>query len=227
MIYELKVNLRKKSEKSKFGENIVGIIYGPEIKENIAISVGFNEFNKMYDEAGESSLINLTVGDEKNAREVLVKEVDYDPVKDVIRHVDFYQIKKGQKLELAIELVFAGEAPVVKESGAILVKNKDKVNVRCLPKDIISKIEVDLSVLKAFDDKITLKDLKFPETIEVLDELEEVVAIAVKPAEEKEEAAPVQKEPELVGKEEKAAEEAGAAEEETKEQAPEKKAEKK
>lgn len=197
MIYELKATTRKKGEKYQREAQIPGIIYGPEVKENVMLLIKKHDLEKVYEAAGESSLINLTVEGEKILREVLIKDVAFDTLKDTLSHVDFYQIKRGQKLEIEAELVFIGEAPVVKESGGILVTNFDTITLRCLPKDIVSKIEVDLSGLKTFEDKIQVKDLKLPETVEILTDLGDTIVMVSEPEEEEEEkpaaaAAPVE-----------------------------------
>lgn len=187
MAHELKARLRTKDE----SDRLLAVIYGPEIKENKLISLNSVEFGKLYEAAGESSIINLTIEGEAKPREVLIKAVDYTPVRDVIRHVDFYQIKAGQKLEVEVELNFVGESSAVKDLGGILVTNMDSLKIRCLAKDMISELNVSLDALKALNDRIAVKDLVVPAGIEVLSNPNEVVAIVTTPEEEKvEEAAP-------------------------------------
>jgi large subunit ribosomal protein L25 len=85
----------------------------------------------------------------------------------------------GEKLETEIELNFIGESPAVKEQGGILVKSLDSIEVKCLPKDLISEIKVDTSSLKDMDDCIYVKDLDIPDELEVmLDENTTVASIS-------------------------------------------------
>jgi len=207
MIYDFQGIIRKELKKnvqSLRAQGIVpGVVYGPEVKENVNVALDLVKLEKIYSEAGENSLINLSLEGEKEAREVLIKDVVFEPVSHRISHVDFYQIKKGEKLDIEPELVFVGTAPAVKELGGILVKNIDTIEVRCLPKDMISEIEVDLTTLKTFEDKILVKDLKVPEGVEILTDLEEAVAVISEPEEEETSAAPAaMKEPEVIGKKE-------------------------
>ncbi len=181
MIYALDVVSRKKQDQIRPEGIIPAVIYGPEVKENILLHVNAVKFQKLYDEAGESSLINLTVDGEKEPKEVLIKQVDMDPVKNKVLHIDFYQIIRGQKLEVEVELKFVGEAPAEKGLGGVLVTNLDSIKVRCLPKDMISEVEVDLGQLKTFDDRIQVKDIVFPESFEVQVDLDDSVALVAPP----------------------------------------------
>ncbi|MFH0779924.1 MAG: 50S ribosomal protein L25 [Parcubacteria group bacterium] len=194
MIYDLQATKRDRFGKILFNMRKVGmlpaVIYGPELKQSDPIFLKFNDFVKVFQKAGESSLINLAIDGESKPREVLVKDVAYDAVKDVPIHIDFYQIKQGQKLELDIVIEFIGEAPAVKEAGGILIKNLHNLSIRCLPKDIPEKVQVDLSSLKAIDDKIHVKDIIISETIEILQDANDVVVLVSAPVEEEAEVKP-------------------------------------
>lgn len=215
MVYELKVKKRtelgKKNQKVRAAGGVPGIVYGAELKENLPIIVGVNDLEKAYSEAGESTLINMFVDEATEPREVLLKEISYNAVTDRPEHADFLQIKKGQKLEIDIELEFVGIAPAVKELGGIIIKTLDNISVRCLAKDMISKIIVDLTSLKTALDKISIRDLNIPKEIEVLDDLDETVVVVSMPREEKEEVVVKAAEPEVVGGEKKEGEAAAAA----------------
>jgi len=195
MTYELQVKTRKQNKQELEALRAAGlipaVIYGPELKENVLLSIPTNAFRKVFNQAGESAIIDLNIEGEKEPRQVLVKDVKYEPVRDIIAHIDFYQFQKGHKLELEAELVFVGESLSVKNGEGVLIKNMDSLKIRCLPKDIISKFEVDISLLKTLDDRITIKDLQIPETIEVMADLDQVIALVSKVEEEKEVAAPV------------------------------------
>lgn len=152
------------------------VIYGPELKENVYIKMREADMRKLYNEAGESSIINLTVEGAKEPMEVLIKDVEYDPITQFVTHVDFYKIKRGQKIEASVELKFIGEAPAVKILGGVLVVSIDEVTIKCLPKDLMSEIQVDLSGLKTFEDSIHIKDLNLTEGVEIMADANETVA---------------------------------------------------
>lgn len=192
MTFAIKAKVRKLFGKqlkaARQDSQVPAVVYGPEVKENINLFLDFNTITKLYFEAGESSMIELSVEGEDKPREVIIKEVIFEPVKNVISHVDFYQFKKGQKLDIDVDLEFVGESSAVKNLGGTLVTNLNFIPVRCLPRNMVSSIKVDISKLETFDDRIAVKDLNLPETLEYLGDLDESVALVVAPREEKEEA---------------------------------------
>lgn len=160
------------------------ILYGHDQKpENLTINLG--EFMKIYDRAGSSSLVDLFIN-EKDAGKILIHDVQYHPVQDNPLHVDLYKIKMTEKIETEIPLEFIGEAPAVKDLEGNLIKNRDRIKVRCLPADLVPKITVDISSLKTFDDAIHVKNLPISSTIEVLDAQEETVVLVEPPRSEEE-----------------------------------------
>jgi large subunit ribosomal protein L25 len=153
------------------------VFYGRK-EASTMISVAAAEFLKIWKKAGESSVIELKgLGD----HEALIKDVDQDPVTDVVRHVDFYVIEKGKKLEVSVPLHFVGVSPAVKDLGGILVKVLYVLKIEALPKDLPTSIEVDISGLATFESQILAKDLKFPAGVELKENPEEVVASVAKP----------------------------------------------
>jgi len=154
---------------------IPGVLYGPEI-EPVSISLEYNVFEKLYKEAGEATLIDFTVEGDKEPTKVLIQDMQIDPVKRTITHVDLRQIKMGVEMSATVELNFVGDSMAVKEQGGTLVKTHDTVNVKCLPKDLVSHIDVDLSVLATFEDSINVKDLKLPAGMVVTDDAEGAIA---------------------------------------------------
>jgi large subunit ribosomal protein L25 len=143
------------------------------------------EFQRVYRQAGESTLVNLMV-DGTAPVKVIIQEVQRHPITGRPIHVDFHQVRMTEKLHTEIPLAFNGEAPAVKELGGVLIKNIAHIKVEALPGDLIHEIPVDVAVLKTFDDLIHVSDLKVPPGITVLDKLEEVVALVTPPRSEQE-----------------------------------------
>lgn len=153
------------------------ILYGHGFK-NVSLQVKHAEFAKVFAEAGESTLIDLQT-DEISDTKVLIKEVQQDPIKDNIIHIDLYKINMKEYLNTEIPLNFIGEAPAVKDLGGILVKNLDKVEVKCLPGDLVHDISVDISKLNEINSSISVRDLSAPDGIEFLTAGEvQIVSIA-------------------------------------------------
>ena len=154
-------------------------LYGNK-EENVHLKAKANEFTKLFNQAGESALIDLVV-DDVEVGKILVKAIQTDAVKDNIIHADLYKINMNEKITTEIPLSFEGMAPAVKEHGGILVKQVDSVHVQCLPGDLVHEIIVDLAVLVSFDESISIKDLKLPEGIEVLNDETVMIANVAEP----------------------------------------------
>ena len=210
---ELKAELREisgKHVKRVRAEGYVpAVLYGSEIQA-VPIQIESKALHRVLAQAGGNMLISLQVGSKKPVF-TLAREVQRDALRHHILHADFYQVKMTEKITAEIPLVFTGEAPAVKEQGGILVHGLDSVEVQCLPADLPSSIEVDLSSLAAFHARLTVADLRVPSSVTILSDLESVIAHIEAPrkAEEEEvvEAAPAMAEPEVVGKREKKEEE--------------------
>lgn len=189
--------------------SIPAVVYGGH-QASTPIVVDAREFEKVLREAGEATIVSLTgLG---AALPTLIHEIDADPLTSRPRHVDFYAVTKGEKVQVAIPLEFEGESAAV-EAGANLVKVLHEVEVKADPMNLPHSIIVDLSMLKAVHDQIHAKDLVLPAGIELISEPGEVVALAQEVIEEKEEEVPADissVQVEKKGKEEAAPEEAAS-----------------
>ena len=173
---------------------IPAVVYGPGEK-NANISVDEKEFKKVLHTAGESSLVELLVekdpsaGSGQEKRPVLIHEIQKDPVSDRIIHIDFFQASLKEEVEVAIPLVFEGEAPAEKDLGGTLNKNMLEIEVKALPQNLPHEIKVNVDGLKTFEDQITVKDLVLPANVAVLKNPDEIVASVLPPQKVEEELA--------------------------------------
>lgn len=169
-----------KGEKARGEGFIPAVVYGAE-KEAQSLSLPGSDFLKLYKKAGESSLIDLTV-DGKDSGKVLIQDVQFDAVSDSVIHVDFRRIDMNKEMTAPVTLRFIGEAPVVKASGGTLVTTVSTVIVKCLPKDLVSQIEVSLAGLNSYEDVIKVKDLILPAGIKVSTPAAEDLVVKAVPA---------------------------------------------
>jgi len=170
---------------------IPAVMYGPAI-ENRNLSIDRREFEKVYQEAGDSTLIDLQVGEEKPVN-VIVQAMQRHPLKHQVTHVDLFQVKMDEAITASVALTLVGEAPAVKAHGGMMMHNLDAVEVRCLPTALVSEIEVDLSGLEDIGDGISVADLKVPEGMEILTEGDVSVVMVQAPRKaEEEEAVPAE-----------------------------------
>ncbi len=163
---------------------VPAVLYGKG-KDNIALSVENKAFNHAYKLSGGSTLILLEIEGDK-AKNVLVKDVQKDPVKDEVVHADFYQVKMSEKITATVPLNFIGDSKAVIDLSGSLITNKSELEVECLPADLPHELEVDISALENFDSVIHISDIRIPEGVEVKDDLEEAVAFVEPPRSEEE-----------------------------------------
>ncbi len=180
----LKTRGHEKLTELRHAGQVPGVIYGPD-REPTPVSVASNEFVKLYNEAGESSLIDITVEGQTGAVKALVQDVQYDPVKSTIIHFDLRQINMNEEMHAAIDLLFVGESPAVKEGGTFM-KTHDTLEIKCLPKDLVSEVTVDLSVLQTYDDAIHVKDIVLPSGITAVGDPDMLIAKVSAPLSEEE-----------------------------------------
>jgi len=157
------------------------VAYGPKDHPQ-SISLNAIEFRKVWQKAGESSVVTLHVGNDE--KDVLIHEVSLHPVSGEPLHADLYVIEKGKALQVEVPLVFAGVSPAVKSLGGVLVKVLHELEIEALPRSLPHEIAVDISTLVTFEDRIVIKDLKMPEGVTALGEPDEVVALVAEPKEE-------------------------------------------
>lgn len=168
------------------GEGLIpAVVYGPK-QEALSVSVPLLPFEAILRHGGESALIELS-GLEKPVK-ALIHALDRDPVTHVPRHVDFYAVEKGAKVQVMAQLSFVGESMAMK-SGANLVKVLHEVEIECDPSNIPAEIEVDITALAAEGDQIHVSNIKAPAGVTILTDGEEVAAIAQAVEEESEESA--------------------------------------
>lgn len=215
--------LGKKNKRLRREQLLPGVIYGRGMS-SLPVSVPYKDFERIFEEAGESTLVKLNVqqtdsgaanGDEAT---VLIHEPSLDPLSRRFLHVDFYKVRLDQKIKISLPLEYIGSSPAVNEAEGVLVKNFHEIEVEGYPQKLPKEIVVDISRLKNFEDTILIKDLARPEGIEILEDPEAAVAVVQRPRSEAElealEAAPEESVEgiEVVGKEAKE-EETGEEEE--------------
>ncbi|HSR89432.1 MAG TPA: 50S ribosomal protein L25 [Candidatus Udaeobacter sp.] len=155
----------EKGEKIRTKTALPAVVYGMG-GPAASVTLNYEDFAKLYEQAGEASLIDLFLGDKADGK-VLIQDIAYDPVSDRMVHVDLRRIDMNKEMTATVELRFTGESPVIKAQGGTLMRNLESVEVKCLPKDLVSHIDVDLNVLNTFDDVIKIKNLTVPAGITI------------------------------------------------------------
>jgi len=180
---EIKLNAEKREKGEKLGKDfIAAVLYGLGV-ENKLLKIKTNDFIKVYSLAGESNLIKLDF--DGQAKNVLVIDIQKDPVKNFVIHVDFYQVDMSRTVTAEIPFEFVGESKAIKELGGMLIKSLSELSVECLPGDLVDHIDVDISSIQELGQAIHVKDIQVPKGFKVLNHLDDPVATVVEPKEEK------------------------------------------
>jgi large subunit ribosomal protein L25 len=218
---ELRSELGKAKVKYLREKGFIPAVVYSEGKASKALKVSHRQLVRLvHQHRLENAVINLKIKDDnkQKARSCLIKEIQYDPVKDDIIHVDFNEISLTKAIKIKVPVVAKGEPIGVKQEGGSLEHILWEIEVECLPTDIPKEIEVDVSQLK-IGDTIHLKDITFPPKIKVLDSPEAILLSVAAPIKEEIPVTPVEGEEKLepeVIKEKKEVPEEGVEEEEDK-----------
>ena len=171
---EKRVVKGKQVKQLRNADVIPGVVYGHEIG-SIAIQIPEKQLRMVLTIAGTNRLIALNIQGEKDPTLVLAREVQRDSLRGDFLHVDFQAVVMTEKIGTSVRLNFINQSPAVVDGSGMLLSNLDTIDVECLPTDLISAIDVDLSPLVAVDDIIYVKDLIVPSTTTVLSNPDEMV----------------------------------------------------
>lgn len=160
---------------------IPAVVYGKHIDAQ-SVAVPYTAFEKTYEEAGETGIIDLAVEGGENIN-VMIKDLQFDPVKGKILHIDFRAIKAGEAITVTVPLVFVGNSQAEKEGGT-LVKQIDSLQVTGIPNKMMDEIEIDLSGLVDYDASITISDITLPEGLTIDEDPNGLVVKVVPPVSE-------------------------------------------
>jgi large subunit ribosomal protein L25 len=173
------------------GGTIPAILYGKQLDQALPLKVDEKMLKTVVAKAGRNRLIKLTV-DTGAPRMVLTRQVQREPISGKLLHVDFLEVSMTEKITTEVPVVLTGTSPAVTRGEGLLIHGLDTVQIRVLPTDLISSIEVDVSKLESLNQSLFVKDLKVSDKIEILTGADEMIAKVV-PAKEEviEETAPV------------------------------------
>ncbi len=151
---------------------IPAVIYGKSNAKPIHITLDSKEFTLKMRHFTDTSI--LTIKTPSESYECLMKDYQDDLLHDQIKHVDFYQVTRGQKLRTLITIKIVGD-PVGAREGGILDQVMYQVEVEALPKDLPDRLVLDVSDMEVNAVR-HLGDIKLPEGVEILDDLTKAVA---------------------------------------------------
>ncbi|MEI6481607.1 MAG: 50S ribosomal protein L25, partial [Candidatus Saccharibacteria bacterium] len=176
----------KKLKELRSAGKVPGVVYGREV-ENKLIALDDLTFKRTFHSAGHSSLITLEIEGSEPVQ-VLIADVQTDHLGRIL-HADFHQVKMDEIVKADVPIRLIGEAPGVFNMGGTLVQPLEELEVEALPGDLPQSIEVDISGLVAFEDSITVADIKLSDKVAVLTDEHELVCRIEAPRSDEEMAA--------------------------------------
>ena len=150
-------------------------LFGPGV-ESLAIQCDTPALRNILVDAGHTQLVSLKLGHEHHPRTVMIREVQIDNFKGGVLHVDFYQVNLAEVIRVNVPIFLIGESAAAKMKGNSLVQELNDLTVQCLPANIPSKIEVDVTPLLTADQLIRVKDLPAITDVTIINEPGVVVA---------------------------------------------------
>ena len=144
---------------------IPAVIYGKK-HENMHIAIDAKMFEKTVTNLKESGLMTITIGKKKYS--VLIKNFQDNPISGILRHIDFYEVTKGEALhtQVAVVLLNSHTAAGVK-LGGLLEQVLHEVVIECLPKDIPEHIELDVKDL-GLNESLNVGAIQAPAGVKIL-----------------------------------------------------------
>ena len=175
------------------------ILYGPETSP-IMLSLDYKQLQKILrGKSAENIIFDLEVDSngKNQSKRVMIKELQKDPVTREYLHVDFYEISMEKELEVDIPLYLVN-TPIGVTEGGILEHIRREVKISCMPKNLVDKIEIDVSGL-AIGQSLHIEDIDLPSGLKTIEDGDLTIATVVTPTIEEEE---VEEKPEEEGEEE-------------------------
>src|SRR5918999_5544527 len=191
------------ARKLRSSARIPGVVYGHH-REATPLAIDGRELEKLLGSiAPGTTVVELNLGGRMS--KTLIREIQRHPFKRQVLHIDFQELVAGEKITVKVPIVFVGTAAGIKDGGTVEEVMRE-VSIEVDPANIPNHFEIDISAL-GINDSVHVSDIKAPEGVEILDDLEATVAVVAPPRIVEEPPAPVEgaaveaaAEPELIRK---------------------------
>ena len=168
----------KKNKLIRKVDQTPAVVYGRGIDKATSIQFRRQDFVKLYKIGGQSTPITLE-GDLN--QDVLVHDMQIDPVTNEVLHIDFIALVKGEEVATEVSVIMTGEAPVTKSGDAKLQQVKDTVAIRAIPKNLPHDLTIDITSLETTNDVLFVKDIVVPTGVTITDNGDIAVVIVAGP----------------------------------------------
>jgi large subunit ribosomal protein L25 len=154
--------------------NVPAVLYSRR-GEPVILQANNRELLRVLARAGGSRLVKLNIAGSKEAPMALVREVQREPIKGTLWHVDFFGVSMTEVIKVEVPIRYDGVSPAVTRNEGVLIHAMDSIEIECLPGDLIDAIAIDVSTLDKVGDVIRVSDLQVPATVKLLADLEATV----------------------------------------------------
>jgi len=161
-------------------------IFGHNIK-SLALQCDTAKLQRIVAQAGTTRLIALEIDGDKQPRSVFIREIQKDEINGQLLHIDFYQVRKTEKIKADVPLILVGTAPAMQIKGRMLIHTLNSLSVECLPDKLPPQIEVDLSPLEEAEQAIYARDITLSPDVTLLTDPAQLVVKVSEAVIEKEE----------------------------------------
>jgi len=164
---------KNEARRLRVSGRVPGVVYGAK-KPTVAVSVDPKQISRiLQSESGHNTIFELHVDGDK-AR-VMIVDWQYDPMKDKLLHIDMKRIAMDERIKVQVPIHLVGEAEGVKQQGGILDQVLREVELECLPGDIPSHIDADITHL-VFGTVLRVSDLPHSGSLKFLTDENQTVA---------------------------------------------------
>ena len=172
---------KNEARRVRRGGKIPAVVYGAG-KNAVSVSVDPRQVSRiLHSASGHNTILDLAVDGERT--KAMIVDWQYEPIKGSLLHIDLKRIAMDQKLTVMVPIVLKGEAVGVKQQGGILEQVTREVEIECLPSDIPSQIDADVSEL-VFGKVMRVSDLPHSAKLRFLTDENQPVAHVISIKEE-------------------------------------------
>lgn len=158
---------------------IPGVLYGNGDKAH-PFCIEERELRKaLTGDHGLHAILDVVLEGQQKAHHAVVKDYQLDPIRARLLHIDLHEVRLDQAIQTQVVVELIGESAGQKEGGVLSQINRE-VRVEALPMEVPDHLELDVSAM-VIGDSLRVSDLRVPEGVKILDDLETVLATVSPP----------------------------------------------
>lgn len=162
--------------------SVPAVLYGVVSPQSISVSPR-DVLRLIHGHEGTTRLLKVSFSDDNRSTMAIIRDMQFDPVTENLIHVDLQEVAMDRPIQVSVAIHHVGEAIGVRESQGILEMILREVHVSCLPGNIPEQLEADVTALQ-INGILTVKELRVPEGVRVLNDPNQAVVMVAPPAAE-------------------------------------------